>query len=69
MAEALRPTLEARVEMYRQMVQDSGGVDEVSAMKRAMLDTWLQAQVGADIEFQKLLRDPDREIPERLTTC
>ncbi len=68
-APALKPILDARSRQYRQMVEDSGGVTEVSAMKRALLDTWIQAQSAADVEFQRLLRNPEKEIPERLTTC
>lgn len=65
----LRPVLEARAAHVEDMVTDLGGAEEVTAMQRRVLDGWLQAQVAADVEFQKLARNPNGEIPERLMTA
>jgi len=65
----LRPIVERRAAQVEAMVQDLGGPSEVTAMQRATLDTWIQAMVGADTQFQRLLTGEVTEVPERLVTC
>ena len=67
-ADALRPILEARALHAEAMVQDLGGPDELTAMQKGVLEGWLQAQVAADAEFLRFVRDQDLTALERLAT-
>jgi hypothetical protein len=67
-AEALRPILEARALHAEAMVQDLGGPDELTAMQKGILEGWLQAQVAADAEFARFVRDRDTAALKRLAT-
>ncbi len=68
-APELRPILEARAHQAEAMVQDLGGPDAVTALQRGVLDTWLQAQVTADVAFARFVRGEATEVPERLMTA
>ena len=58
-APELRRYVLDRAEHVAAMVQDLGGPEEVSAMERAILDGWFQAQVAADVEFARFIRTDD----------
>lgn len=65
---SMTPILDAAVDLYAAMVQDLGGVDQVSAMQRAALDGWLAARIAVDAELQLLLQDGDTSRREKLAT-
>lgn len=68
-APELAAMVEVRARQAEAMVQDLGGAEELSALERAILDGWLQAQVAADVEFGRLARGETEGAPERLLTA
>ena len=67
-ADALRPIVEARAVHAEAIVQDLGGVEELTGMQRGILEGWYMAQVAADAEFLRFVRDQDLTALERLAT-
>ena len=55
-APELRLILDARADQAERLVEHLGGPEYVSAMQRGVLETWLQAQVAADVEFARLVK-------------
>lgn len=62
----LRPILKDRASQVEDMIEDLGGAGEATSMERRVLDTWLQAQVCADVLFQRLMQNPKAEVPDKL---
>ena len=67
--EELRPIVALRREQYGFMLDDLGGIEEVTQLQRAVLDGWLYAQIAADAQISRILEHPHAErLPERLAT-